>query len=322
MAIAVLFNPHGRQAEFEALAPSFPALELRCANDAEELAAKLPGAEILITTNRVYTPDNAAIIRDCGTSLKWLAFLTSGIDKGQASGLPSGCVVTNVAGLRAFAVAEQAFALMLGLVRRIRETEAARATAFWTRDETTPRLDNLTGKHMVIVGTGAIGQDIARKAKAFDMRVTGVSRAQTPLANFDALRPRSELVDAAREADVLMVAALYDDTTHHMISREVIDALGPKAMVINIARGLLIDEAALVEALVAERIGSAGLDVMEEEPLPATSRLWTLDNVLISPHIGGAGSKGTGATHGSMFADNLKLWLAGKPLEKVVIQKT
>jgi phosphoglycerate dehydrogenase-like enzyme len=224
--------------------------------------------------------------------------------------------------LRAFAVAEQAFALMLGLVRRIRETEAARATAFWTRDETTPRLDNLTGKHMVIVGTGAIGQDIARKAKAFDMRVTGISRAQTPLANFDALRPRSELVNAAREADVLMVAALYDDTTHHMISREVIDALGPKAMVINIARGLLIDEAALVEALVAGRIGGAGLDVMEEEPLPATSPLWTLDNVLISPHIGGAGSKGTGATHGSMFADNLKLWLAGKPLEKVVIQKT
>ena len=197
MAIAVLFNPHGQQAEFEALLTSFPAFELRCANNGEELAAKLPGADVLITTNRVYTADNAAIIRERGTSLKWLAFLTSGIDKAQASGLPGGCIVTNVAGLRAFAVAEQAFALMLGLVRRMRETEAARATAFWTRDETTPRLDNLAGKHMVIVGTGAIGQDIARKAKAFDMRVTGVSRASTPLPNFDALRPRSQLVDAA-----------------------------------------------------------------------------------------------------------------------------
>ena len=322
MAIAVLFNPHGRQDEFEALAPSFPALELRYANDAGELAAKLPGADILITTNRVYTPDNAALIRDRGAALRWIAFLTSGIDKAQSSGFPGGCIVTNVAGLRAFAVAEQAFALMLGLVRRVRETEAARAKAFWTRDETTPRLDNLTGRHMVIVGTGAIGQDIARKAKAFDMRVTGISRATNPLANFDALRPRSQLVDAAREADVLVMAALYDDTTHHMISREVIKALGPKSMVVNIARGLLIDETALVEALVAGRIGGAGLDVMEEEPLPAASPLWTLDNVMISPHIGGAGSKGTGATHGSMFADNLKLWLAGKPLEKVVIQKT
>lgn len=322
MAIAVLFNPHGRQAEFEALKPSFPELELRCVSDAAELASALPGAEILITTNRVYTPDNAAIIREKGTALKWLAFLTSGIDKALSSGLPSGCIVTNVAGLRAFAVSEHAYSLMLGLMRRVRDTEAARASAFWTRDETSPLLDNLAGKHMVIVGTGAIGQDIARKAKAFDMRVTGVSRATTPLANFDALRPRSDLVAAAREADVLMVAAMYDDTTHAMISREVIDALGPKAIVVNIARGLLVDETALVDALVAGRIGGAGLDVMEVEPLPSSSPLWTHPNVMMTPHMGGAGSKGTGATHGSMFADNLKLWLAGKPLEKVVIQKT
>ncbi len=322
MAIAVLFNPHGRQDEFEALRPAFPALELRCANDAAQLASALPGADILITTNRVYTPDNAAIIRETGAALKWLAFLTSGIDKAQASGLPSGCIVTNVAGLRAFAVSEHAFSLMLGLVRHVRDTEAARASAFWTRDKTTPLLDNLAGKHMAIVGTGAIGQDIARKAKAFDMRVTGVSRSTAPLANFDALRPRAELVAAAREADVLMIAAMYDDTTHGMISREVIDALGAKAIVVNIARGLLVDETALVDALVAGRIGGAGLDVMEEEPLPASSPLWKHDNVIITPHIGGAGSKGTGATHASMFADNLKLWLAGKPLEKVVIQKT
>ena len=322
MAIAVLFNPHGQPAEFEALKPAFPELELRFANDAAELGAALPGAEILITTNRVYTPDNAAIIREKGTALKWIAFLTSGIDKALSSGLPSGCIVTNVAGLRAFAVSEHAYSLMLGLMRRVRDTEAARASAFWTRDKTSPSLDNLAGKHMVIVGTGAIGQDIARKAKAFDMRVTGISRATTPLDNFDALRPRSELVAAAREADVLMVAAMYDETTHAMISREVIDALGPKAIVVNIARGLLVDETALVDALVAGRIGGAGLDVMEVEPLPASSPLWTHPNVMMTPHMGGAGSKGTGATHGSMFADNLKLWLAGKPLEKVVIQKT
>lgn len=322
MGIAVLFNPHGNRDEFEALRPAFPQLELRVANEAGELAAALAGAEILITTNRVYTPDYAAIIRERGDSLRWIAFLTSGIDKALASGLPAGCVVTNVAGLRAFAVSEHAFSLMLGLVRRVRDTEAARADAFWTRDRTTPSLDNLAGKHMVIAGTGAIGQDIARKAKAFDMRVTGVSRSSAALANFDALRPRGELVAAAREADVLMVAALYEEATHHMISREVIEALGPKAIVVNIARGMLVDETALVEALVAGRIGGAGLDVMEVEPLPASSPLWTLDNVLVTPHIGGAGSKGTGATHASMFADNLALWLAGKPLEKVVIQRT
>ena len=322
MAIALLFNPHGKRSDFEALKPSFPQLELRCASESDELAAALPGAEILIVTNRVYTPENAAIVRELGTSLKWLAFLTSGIDKAEANGLPKGVVVTNVAGLRAFAVSEHAFSLMLGLVRRVRDTEAARATAFWTRDVTTPHLDNLAGKHLVIVGTGAIGQDIARKAKAFDMRVTGVSRSGAPLANFDALRPRAQLVDAAREADVLMVAAMYDETTHHMISRQVIEAMRPGAFFVNVARGLLVEEPALVDALEAGAIAGAGLDVMEVEPLPASSPLWTMDNVLLTPHIAGAGGAGTGATHASMFADNLKLWLAGKPLEKVVIQKT
>jgi phosphoglycerate dehydrogenase-like enzyme len=322
MTIAVFFDPHGRRGEFEALKPMFPQVDLRCPADGAELAQALPGAEILIVTNRVYTPDNAAIIRECGTSLRWLAFLTSGIDKAQASGLPSGCVVTNVAGLRAFAVSEHAFSLMLGLVRRVRQTEAARAQAFWTRDRTTPLLDNLAGKHLVIVGTGAIGQDIAKKAKAFDMRVTGVSRSTAALANFDALRARAELAAAAAEADILMVAAMYDESTHHMISRDVIGAMRKSAFLVNIARGLLVDETALVEALEAGRIAGVGLDVMEEEPLPASSPLWRHDNALVTPHIAGAGGEGRGATHASMFADNLKLWLAGKPLEKVVIART
>ncbi len=322
MAVAVLFNPHGDRAGFEALRSAFPQLELRFADEPDDLAAALPGADVLITTNRVYTPENAAIIRARGANLRWIAFLTSGVDKAVASGLPPGVVVTNVAGLRAFAVSEHAFSLMLGLVRRVRDTEAARARAFWTRDVTTPRLDNLAGKHLVIVGAGAIGQDIARKAKAFDMRVTGVSRSNAPLPHFDAMRPRADLIAAAGQADILLVAATYEAATHGMISRDVIAALPGGAFLINIARGLLVDEAALTEALQAGRIAGAGLDVMEDEPLPAASPLWTLDNVLMTPHIAGAGGKGTGATHASMFADNLKLWLAGEPLEKVVIART
>lgn len=322
MTTAALFNPHGDADEFERLPAAFPGLVIRVAQAAGDLAGALAAADILVTTNRVYTPDIAAIIREQGGNLRWIQFLTSGIDKAVASGLPAGVVVTNVAGLRAFAVSEHAFSLMLGLVRRVRDTEAARAEAFWTRDRTTPFLDNLAGKHLVIVGTGAIGQDIARKAKALDMRVTGVSRSLAPLANFDALRPRAELAEAAGVADVLMVAATYEEATRGLISRAVIGAMRPHAYLVNIARGLLVDEAALVEALQSNALAGAGLDVMEEEPLPAASPLWRMDNVLLTPHIGGAGSKGTGATHASMFADNLKLWLAGEPLGKVVIART
>ena len=322
MAVAVLFNPHGDRSGFEALRPAFPQLELRCADEADELAAALPGADILITTNRVYTPENAAIIRARGANLRWIAFLTSGVDKAVASGLPPDVVVTNVAGLRAFAVSEHAFSLMLGLVRRVRDTEAARARAFWTRDVTTPRLDNLAGKHLVIVGAGAIGQDIARKAKAFDMRITGISRSAEKPGNFDAILPRSELRAAARKADYLMVAALADETTQEIISRDVIAALPKRAFVVNIARGSLIDEEALCDALEQGRIAGAGLDVQAIEPLPADHRLWRLDNVVLTPHTAGAGSQGTGATHASLVAENIARWLKGEKFEKIVIERT
>ncbi len=322
MTKAVLFNPYNDHAEFVALPQAFPQLDMRIALDADALAAALPGAEILVTSNRVYTPENAQIIRERGTALRWIQFVTSGFDKATASGMPGGVIVTNLAGLRAFAVAEHALALMLGLVRGLRAAEKARASQTWARDAITPSLDNLAGKHLVIVGTGAIGQEIARKAKAFDMRITGVSRSLAPLAHFDALRPREDLIACTGEADMLMVAATYEAaTTHGLISRAVIDAMRPPACLINIARGLLVDEAALVEALQAGRIAGAGLDVTAQEPLPDDSPLWSMDNVLLTPHVGGAGGAGA-ATHASMFADNLRRWLKGLPLDKVAIART
>jgi phosphoglycerate dehydrogenase-like enzyme len=322
MTIAVFFNPNGEPDGFLRLMDDFPGLDMRAAPDAAALAGALEGAEILITSNRVYTPDNARLIRERGTSLRWIQFVTSGFDKAQASGLPRGVAITNVAGLRAFAVAEHALFLLLGLMRRVRLTERARAQGTWSRDEVTPLLDNLAGKRLLIVGCGAIGQEIARKAKAFDMHVTGLTRASGPLAHFDALRPRAQLVEAAAACDALVVAAAYDETTSRIISRAVIDALPRHAVVANIARGLLIDQDALVEALAAGRIAGVGLDVMEEEPMAPDHPLWSMDGALITPHIAGAGGPGTGATHASMFADNLRRYLAGEKLANLCIERT
>lgn len=319
---AALYNPYSDVEEFHTAMAAFPRVDFAVAANEDELSAAINGAEILVTSNRIYTPAPAAIIREHGTQLKWIQFVTSGIDKAVASGLPGGVTITNVSGLRAFAVSEHAFALMLALVRRLRDTEQAFAHKDWLRDEITPAMDNLSGKHLVIVGVGAIGQEIARKAKAFDMRITGISRKPAPLENFDAMRSREELIETARDTDILMIAALADASTDRMISREVIAALPPRAFVINIARGSLIDEPALIEALASNAIAGVGLDVQETEPVPASHPLWELDNLVLTPHLGGAGSKGMGATHSSMFTDNLKLWLAGKPLEKVVIERT
>ncbi len=322
MTIATFFNPYGSPDGFLRLVEEFPGLELRVAADSAALGPALAGAEVLITTNRIYTPDVAAIIRAQGTSLSWIQFITSGFDKALASGLPGGVAVTNVAGLRAFAVAEHALFLLLGLMRRVRLTERARAQGAWAREEVTPLLDNLAGKRLLVAGCGAIGQEIARKAKAFDMHVTGLSRASGPLAHFDALVPRARLLEAAGACDALVVAAAYDETTHKMISRAAIDALPRHAVVVNVARGLLIDQAALVEALAQERIAGAGLDVMEDEPLPADHPLWSMDRALLTPHIAGAGGPGTGASHASMFADNLRKRLAGERLGNLCIERT
>ena len=318
----VFFDPFRQWDAVAAALREFPDIEFSHPADDAALAPALTGAQVLVTGNRSYVAETAAIIRQYGTALRWIQFMTSGTDRAFANGLPSGIVVTNMAGLRAFSVAEQAFALMLGLVRRIREAEAARLRKDWARDALIPLADNLAGKHLVVIGLGAIGQEIARKAKAFDMQVTGISRSNKPLPNVDRVRPRAELVAACAEADMVLMAALSEDGADKLLSRAAIEAMKPTAYVINIARGALIDEDALIEALQAGRIAGAGLDVTVEEPLSAAHTLWSMNNVLFTPHIGGAGSNGTGEGIPSVVTGNLRRFIAGEPLVKIVTDKT
>lgn len=322
MRIVLLELGH-RYNDLENALTAFPGAELHRVGTQEEIAAAMPEAEILIASNRLYTAENARTIRAHAKALKWIQFSTSGIDKAAGHGLPSGVIVTNAAGLRAFAVAEHAFALMLGLLRRLADVDAAKREKVWRREEITPHLDNLSGKHMVLIGLGAIGQEIARKAKAFDMTVTGISRTTDAILHVDRIRPRSELEAAAAEADIVTVAAISNAETEKIVSRAVIGAMKPGAYVINIARGQMIDEPALIEALQAGKIAGAGLDVAVVEPLPADHSFWTLPNVLISPHIAGAGGQGdTHAGFVKIFIDNLRRWVDKKPLAKVVVEKT
>ncbi len=318
----VLFDSRDRFGDLETELRAFPGVALARARDRAALAATLPKAEILITTNRLYTPDHAAAIREHSQGLRWIQFSTSGIDKAVASGLPSGVTVTNAAGLRSFAVAEHAFALMFGLLRQLRATEQARRDDVWARDEVTPSMDNLSGKHLMLIGLGAIGQEIARKAKAFDMQVTGVSRATEPIANVDRIRPRSELRAAAAEADILLLSVNHDESTDKILSRGVIQAMKPTAYVVNIARGQVLDEPALVDALREGKIAGAGLDVTVTEPLPAGHPFWAMPNVLLTPHVAGAGSSDGGSAFIKIFTDNLRRWLRKEPMRNVVVERT
>ena len=142
------------------------------------------------------------------------------------------------------------------------------------------------------------------------------------MPNVDRIRPRAELVAACAEADIVLMAALYEDGAEKLLGRAAIEAMKPTAYVINVARGALIDEGALIDALQAGRIAGAGLDVTVEEPLPAGHKLWSMNNVLFTPHIAGAGSNGTGEGIPAVVTGNLRRWIAGEPLLKIVTEKT
>ncbi len=299
------------------IAKAFPEVTILTADSDDELRARMPDADVLITSNRIYVPGPAKIIREQGKRLKWIQFTTSGVDKAVASGLPDGVPVTNAAGFHANRVAEHAMSLLLAVARRHREAGAARPKREWVRDDITGRMLSLEKATLVLIGLGAIGQSIARKAKAFDMRVIGISRSRDPLLNIDEIRPRARLVETMGEADVVALSAVYDESTHGILNAACIAAMKRNAIIVNIARGLLIDEPAMIAALKANKIYGAGLDVMASEPLPPDNPLWDLPNVVMTPHSAGAGGDKTDPIV-TIISDNLLLFKAGKPLNKLV----
>jgi phosphoglycerate dehydrogenase-like enzyme len=292
----------------------FPDVDVVLAQSLSELESAIPGAEIFVTTNNAYAPDVAGVVRGKGADLRWLHFTNSGIDYALENGVPAGVAITNSSSARSRSVASHAFALLLALARRLPESAQSRARRDWPRIEMNNAVVQLDKKTMTLIGLGAIGQDIARKAKAFDMRVIAISRGGSA-PHVDEVRPRAELLRSLAEADVVMIATAYDSETHHMIDAAAIAAMRPGAMLINIARGAIVDEPALVKALQDGRL-SAGLDVTEPEPPAPDSPLWELPNVVLTPHSAAGG--GDEDMLLDILAEHLRLFRSGKPFARVV----
>jgi len=312
----ILFYP-AKNARLIAGVSALPNAVVLSADSLETLREKLPAAEVLVTSNRSYEADVAKIILEYGKRLRWLQFTTSGIDKALANGMPEGIPVTNAAGTHAHRVAEHAMLLLLSAARRQNDVAEAGQRQSWERDLIAPRVMSLAKRTLLVIGVGAVGREMARKAKAFDMRVIGISRTLDPLANFDEIRPREQLLKTLGEVDAAVLTLNYAEDTHHMIDAAAFSAMKPSAVLVNVARGLLIDEPAMIDALKAGKIAGAGLDVTAVEPLPAGSPLWTLPNVVMTPHIAGAGGDSTEAMV-EIICDNYERFMVGKPLAKWV----
>jgi lactate dehydrogenase-like 2-hydroxyacid dehydrogenase len=220
-----------------------------------------------------------------------------------------GVRVTNTPDVLTEGVAELAIALLLAVARRIPYNDRFVRAGRWPKEGDPALASSLAGRRLGIVGLGRIGRRVAELAEAFGMAIcyTGPRRKDDV-----AWRYYADLVGMAREVDCLMITCKGGAETAGLIGREVIEALGPEGWLINVSRGSVVDEPALVDALVSGRLGAAGLDVFASEPR-VPEALLGLDNVVFQPHQGSA-SEETRAAMGRLVLDNLEAHFAGRPL--------
>jgi phosphoglycerate dehydrogenase-like enzyme len=288
-------------------------IDLAVVRTAGDLQQVIADAEILIANNRVYDEAMGRLILARAKHLRWVQFCTAGIERGIRFGLPRGIPVCNVPGIKGSTVAEHAMLLLLASFRRFRAIEAARTKREWIREHLHETARTLEGATIAICGFGAIGQEVARKAKAFDMHVVAVTRAGRPGPTVDEAVPRTRLHEVLPRADAVILCLPVEADTIGFIGDAELDRMKRDAFLINVGRGELVDEAALALALAQGRIGGAALDVTTVEPLPPESPLWRLDSVLISPHVSGTGSDGSERFDG-LFEENLRRFRSGEPL--------
>ncbi|MEM7042980.1 MAG: 2-hydroxyacid dehydrogenase [Pseudomonadota bacterium] len=248
-------------------------------------------------------------------ALEIVAVLGVGVDSVDLETAKArGVRVTNTPDVLTVGVAELAMAILLDVARKITWNDRYLRDGRWPKDGDPPLSNSLSGRTLGILGMGRIGQAIAERAKVFGMDIIYGGPNRKPELAYDY---HADPVDLAHKADVLMVSCKGGAETAGLVSANVIDAIGPEGWLINISRGSVVDEPALIDALKSGRLGAAGLDVFANEPeVPAA--LIVMDNVVLQPHQGSACVE-TRDAMGNLVLDNLSAHFAGRPLPTAVI---
>jgi D-2-hydroxyacid dehydrogenase (NADP+) len=286
------------------LTARFPAVQFHCLHHAEEAEGVVGDLDVIMGLGHHIPPALIAKAK----KLKWVQALTTGTETLTVPGvLPPDVVLTSTRGIHGPQMSELAFLNMIALARNFRKMQRNQAQAKWEQWGQ-PILE---GKTIVIVGLGLLAEHLAERCKLFGMHVIGVSGGRASAPHFDEVQPRSELKKLAARADFLMLLVPYSPDTHHLISREVLAAMKPSAFLINLARGGVLDEAALIDVLGAGKIAGAGLDIFSKQPLPPDNPLWRMPNVIITPNIGGRSDKFVAQTL-QVIEPNIEAFLAGR----------
>ncbi|SJZ75194.1 Phosphoglycerate dehydrogenase [Enhydrobacter aerosaccus] len=223
--------------------------------------------------------------------LKFIQSISAGVDQYSKEQLAAKQVrLASASGVNARAVAEHAMSLILAVARRLPEARDNQHKKMWRGmiGDLTQREDELGGKTLLVVGMGRIGSHLAKLAKAFDMKVIGIRRDPAQGANgADSIHAMTDLVKLVPQADFVALACALTPETTGLMSAGAFAAMKPSSVFVNVARGKVADEAALIETMKGGKIWAAALDVTAEEPLPAASPLWDMPNVFITPHTAG-----------------------------------
>jgi glyoxylate reductase len=289
------------------------------AMSANELAAAMARADVLVPT--ITDEIDAALLERAGDRLKLIASFGAGVDHiDLKAARAKEIIVTNTPGVLTEDTADMTMALILSVPRRLAEGEKLIRSGDWAGWSPCGMLGHrITGKTLGIIGMGRVGQAVARRARAFQLSVHYHNRRRLPPVVEEELGAtwRPDLDDMLREVDIVSVHCPHTSETHHLLDERRLGLLGSHVYLINIARGEIVDEPALIAALEAGRIAGAGLDVFEHEPA-VDPRLLALDNIVLLPHMGSATLEGRIATGDKVIA-NIRAWADGhRPPDQVL----
>ncbi|MBI2859745.1 MAG: D-2-hydroxyacid dehydrogenase [Chloroflexi bacterium] len=279
----------------------------------QDLDSRLAEAEVIFAM--VVIPDD---LLSRAPRLRWIHFGGAGMDKYISTGiLQSRVIVTNSRGVAAVPIAEHILAFMFMLARNAPLLVANKQNKIWEKFHVIELRDKVVG----LVGLGAIGGELARLAAAIGMKVIGTRRSATRresnVARVEEVFPPSELRHMLSESDFVVIAAPLTPETRGLIGEAEMQAMKPSAYLINVARGPIVDQRALIRALKTGQLAGAGLDVFETEPLPQDSELWDLPNVVLSPHMAQNTDRRSHRIV-DMFCRNLRRYLAGEPMLNMI----
>ncbi|MDQ6943110.1 MAG: D-2-hydroxyacid dehydrogenase, partial [Candidatus Eremiobacteraeota bacterium] len=298
---------------FEALAARHGA-EAVAVGDADAMRRELADADALWTWPTFYDAELVAQLARHQPRLRWVQLPTMGYDPVELHGVPAGVTVTTAGDAYAPTVAEHALTLLLALVRQLPEAVRNAEQHRWDQSGAI-NIGTLHGATVAVVGFGNIGREVAVRLRGFGARVVAVTRSGRPDPLADEVVTADRLHDALGRSDAVILAVPLNAQTRHLINARALAAMRPHALLINIARGGVVDQAALATALADHMLGGAGLDVTDPEPLPPDDPLWALPNALITPHVAGYGGDVAPRRILALVERNLRAFIEGRPLE-------